>query len=200
MRFVSPKTSPAPAADRSAPDAADAGPKVGPEVGTPAPRGAREPALLIAVLVLQACAALYFLFDAFGELMRNPGQAHPLTEAPVALALGLGLLFTVKDVRRTRRRMREQEAALQAAKSAFAEVVSRQFALWALTPAERDVGLLALKGMDVAEIAQARGAAAGTVRAQLTRIYAKAGVAGRSQFAAFFVEDLLSEGLADPPG
>ena len=36
------------------------------------------------------------------------------------------------------------------------------------------------------------GAAQGTVRAQLTRIYAKAGVSGRAQFAAFFVEDLLA--------
>jgi DNA-binding CsgD family transcriptional regulator len=54
---------------------------------------------------------------------------------------------------------------------------------------------LALKGLDVAEIAEMRGAAAGTVRAQLTRIYAKAGVSGRAQFAAWFVEDLLGEGL-----
>jgi hypothetical protein len=49
----------------------------------------------------------------------------------------------------------------------------------------------------VAEIAELRGAAQGTVRAQLTRIYAKAGVSGRAQFAAFFVEDLLGESL--PP-
>ena len=40
-----------------------------------------------------------------------------------------------------------------------------------------------------------RGAAQGTVRAQLTRIYAKAGVSGRAQFGAWFVEDLLDEGL-----
>jgi len=30
-----------------------------------------------------------------------------------------------------------------------------------LTPAERDVGFLALKGLDVAEIAELRGAASG---------------------------------------
>jgi DNA-binding NarL/FixJ family response regulator len=47
----------------------------------------------------------------------------------------------------------------------------------------------------VAEIAGMRGAAQGTVRAQLTKIYSKAGVSGRAQFAAFFVEDLLGEGL-----
>jgi DNA-binding CsgD family transcriptional regulator len=76
-------------------------------------------------------------------------------------------------------------------------VIDRQFTAWALTPAERDVAFLALKGLDVAEIAGLRGAAQGTVRAQLTKIYAKAGVSGRAQFAAYFVEDLLGESL--PP-
>jgi DNA-binding CsgD family transcriptional regulator len=77
----------------------------------------------------------------------------------------------------------------------LADVIAAQFTDWGLTPAERDVGFLALKGLDVAEIAELRGRAAGTVRAQLTRIYSKAGVSGRAQFAAYFVEDLLGEGL-----
>ena len=72
-----------------------------------------------------------------------------------------------------------------------AEVIGKQFTAWGLTPAERDVALFALKGLDIADIAELRGAAQGTVRAQLTRIYAKAGVSGRAQFAAWFVEDLL---------
>jgi len=58
------------------------------------------------------------------------------------------------------------------------------------------IGLMAIKGLDLAEIAAVRGAAQGTVRAQLTRIYAKAGVSGRAQFAAYFVEDLLGQGVA----
>lgn len=41
-----------------------------------------------------------------------------------------------------------------------------------------------------------RDAAPGTVRAQMARIYAKSGVSGRAQFAAWFVEDLLSAGIA----
>lgn len=55
--------------------------------------------------------------------------------------------------------------------------------------------MLALKGFDIAEIAQLRGAAQGTVRAQMTSIYAKSGTSGRAQFAAFFVEDLLAGGV-----
>lgn len=148
--------------------------------------------VLMGLLGLQAAAAAYFLFDGIGELLENPGKAHPLTEAPIAVALGIGLVFSVAEVRRTLRQMKEQAEALDQARHAFGRVVETQFTTWNLTPAERAVALLALKGMDVAEIASTRNAAPGTVRAQLTRIYAKAGVSGRAQFAAFFVEDLLS--------
>ena len=70
-------------------------------------------------------------------------------------------------------------------------MIRETFAGWGLTGTEVDVGLLALKGLNAAEIAAMRGSAQGTVRAQLTKIYAKAGVSNRAQFAALFVEDLL---------
>ncbi|HJS34466.1 MAG TPA: hypothetical protein VJ766_03150, partial [Pseudoxanthomonas sp.] len=41
------------------------------------------------------------------------------------------------------------------------------------------------------EIADLRGTHEKTVRAQSASIYAKAGLAGRSELAAFFLEDLL---------
>jgi DNA-binding CsgD family transcriptional regulator len=120
---------------------------------------------------------------------------HLVFEMLVALALALGVAFGVMVLRQTLEDMRAQDVALATARGALADVIAAQFTDWGLTPAERDVGFLALKGLDVAEIAEMRGAAAGTVRAQLTRIYAKAGVSGRAQFAAWFVEDLLGEGL-----
>ena len=51
--------------------------------------------------------------------------------------------------------------------------------------------LFALKGCDVAEIAQLRGAAQGTVRAQLSQVYAKAGVTSQAGLVSLFLEDLL---------
>jgi len=80
---------------------------------------------------------------------------------------------------------------LSAASGAFTEAMMAEFERWGLTPAERDVALLSLKGCEVAEIAQLRGSAAGTVRAQLARVYAKAGVSGRAQLASLFIEELL---------
>jgi len=150
---------------------------------------------LAAFLVVQTLAAVFFVGDVIGDLIEDPGSIHFMSEALVTAVLVLGVIFGAVALRRTLEQMRAQETALQAASGALAQVIDRQFADWGLTPAERDVGFLALKGLDVAEIASLREAAQGTVRAQLTRIYAKAGVSGRAQFAAFFVEDLLGQGL-----
>lgn len=179
----------------------------------PAARTARGPAArkrprvgLLVMLGLQVFAVVYFAGDALVDMITAPGQTHSLTELPVALALGIGAVLGLREWRRAQAITARQDTALALAAGAFAEVVETHFTEWGLTRAERDVAILALKGLDVAEIAEARSAAQGTVRAQLARIYAKAGVSGRAQFAALFVEDLmlpavpLSKAMANPDG
>jgi DNA-binding CsgD family transcriptional regulator len=159
--------------------------------------GRRQTVALSAFLVVQTLGTVFFVGDVIGDLREDPASVHFIFEAAVTAILVLGILFGVWALRRTIELLRAQDAALDVARGALSQVIETQFQNWALTPAERDVAFLALKGLDVAEIAELRGAAQGTVRAQLTRIYAKAGVSGRAQFAAFFVEDLLGESL--PP-
>ncbi|MGH1560346.1 hypothetical protein ACRAWD_27265 [Caulobacter segnis] len=53
-----------------------------------------------------------------------------------------------------------------------------------------------MKGVEVAEIARLRGSAAGTVRAQLARVYEKSGVGSRSGLACLFLEDLMISPVA----
>lgn len=155
----------------------------------------RQTVALTAFLAVQTIAAVFFVGDVIGDLREDPASIHFIFEALVTVALILGILFGAFALRRTLDLLRAQEAALDVARGALSDVIEAQFTDWGLTPAERDVGLLALKGLDVAEIAEMRGAAQGTVRAQLTRIYAKAGVSGRAQFAAWFVEDLLGQSV-----
>lgn len=154
----------------------------------------RRTAALVAVLMVQAGAMVFFLGDVIFDVIEDGPAAHVLFEMLVCVALMAGVILGAVEVRRTLDLVRAQGTALRVAAGDLARVIEAQFREWALTPAEADVAMLALKGLDVAEIAAMRGAAQGTVRAQLTRIYAKAGVSGRAQFAAFFVEDLLSEG------
>ena len=159
--------------------------------------GAGRPVVLAGFLLVQSFAAVFFCADALGEFLENPGGSHGWMEAIVALALVSGVVFGALEMRRSIEHQRIQASALATASGELGRVIETQFTEWRLTPAERDVAFLALKGFDVAEIADMRKAAHGTVRAQLSGIYAKAGISGRAQFAAFFVEDLLGEGLGD---
>jgi len=69
--------------------------------------------------------------------------------------------------------------------------IDEQFTRWGLSPAEREIGLLMLKGFAHKEIATLRGTSDATVRHQATAIYQKAGLPGRTAFCSFFLEDLL---------
>ncbi len=69
--------------------------------------------------------------------------------------------------------------------------IDEQFEQWGLTPAESDVALLMLKGLDHSEIAALRGTSVRTVRQQARSVYAKGGLSGRLSLSAFFLEDLL---------
>jgi len=69
--------------------------------------------------------------------------------------------------------------------------ISSQFERWGLSSAEREVALLLLKGLAHKEIADVRGTSEKTVRQQALSAYRKAGLAGRAELSAFFLEDLL---------
>ena len=77
-------------------------------------------------------------------------------------------------------------------------MIARRFKEWHLSPAESDVALLALKGVTVLEIARLRGAAPGTVRSQLSQVYAKAEVGGQPMLMSLFLEDLIDPLLEGP--
>ena len=79
-----------------------------------------------------------------------------------------------------------------------------QFQDWGMTPAEREVGLLMLKGLSHKEIAALRATTEATVRQQAQSIYRKANLPGKTAFSAFFLEDLFApeeamDGMASPP-
>ena len=88
--------------------------------------------------------------------------------------------------------------------SGLGEAIEKQFEAWRLTSAEREVGLLMLKGFSHRELAGLRGTTEATVRHQAQSIYQKSSLPGRSAFCAYFLEDLLpARGLQvgeDAPG
>lgn len=74
----------------------------------------------------------------------------------------------------------------------LADAIDRQLQHWGLSPAEKEVALLLLKGLAHKEIAEIRKTGEATVRQQARALYKKAGLGGRHDLAAFFLEDLLA--------
>lgn len=70
--------------------------------------------------------------------------------------------------------------------------IDQQFNEWHFSPAEKDVALLLIKGLSLKEIAEVRHTSEKTIRVQSLAVYAKASLKGRSELAAFFLEDLLA--------
>jgi DNA-binding CsgD family transcriptional regulator len=75
--------------------------------------------------------------------------------------------------------------------SGLSHSIDEQMTKWKLTPAEKDVALLLLKGLSFKEIAELRGTSEKTTRQQSTTIYQKSSLPGRAELSAFFLEDLL---------
>ena len=124
-----------------------------------------------------------------------PWQFYELLEIIAAISLGLGVLFGILLLRRSIRQRDRVRKALNAASSAFNDLLQERFADWGLSDAEKDVALFAVKGMNTSEIAAIRKTTEGTVKAQSANIYRKSGVNSRSQLVSLFLDDLFDETL-----
>jgi len=104
------------------------------------------------------------------------------------------------DLTKARAEMQRFQAESQDLMRGLGEAIDRQFTRWQLSPAEREVALLLLKGLSHKDVAEARSTSERTVRQQALSVYRKADLAGRAELAAFFLEDLLlpTTGAARP--
>ncbi len=146
---------------------------------------------LSTLIVLQATSATFFVGDVFADYLAIGMDPHTSYEALAVVALVLGVLFGAVEMRRTMSRRIRAESSLKMAQRTFSAMIEERFSAWSLTAAEAEVALLTLKGFDTNEVAVFRNTANGTVRAQLTGIYAKSGLHNRGQFVSSFIDDLL---------
>tara|TARA_R110000850_G_scaffold8844_9_gene32542 strand:- start:2009 stop:2515 length:507 start_codon:yes stop_codon:yes gene_type:complete len=147
-----------------------------------------------AIVALQAVAAVFFLIDSIDEIILQLGVGigfSVILECLVAIALVAGVVMGARHMRELMAEARRREGALAVARGALAEVLKLRFAEWQLSTGESEVALFAIKGCSVSEIALLRNTATGTVRSQLSQIYAKAGVTSQSMLTALFIEELL---------
>lgn len=149
---------------------------------------------IAAIVIVQAVAAVFFLGDAVLDIVagsQTDNAFYHALELLVAVALVAGVVMGSLVLRRMIAEAKQRERAMALARGAMAELVDQRFAEWGLTAGEGEVALFALKGFDIAEIARLRGSAEGTVRAQLSRVYAKAGASGQAMLIGSFVDEFL---------
>ncbi|WP_299152038.1 hypothetical protein [uncultured Tateyamaria sp.] len=151
---------------------------------------------------VQALCCGYFLIDIFFDFFlrqyTNTLADSDIVEAIVTLALFLGLAFSGAELRRLMRRQDKITDQLKVASGAFSDLLDVRFSEWQLTEAERAVAVLAIKGYSVADMAQLRNTAQGTVKAQCAALYRKADVSGRLQLLSLFLDDLMADTLIEP--
>lgn len=152
----------------------------------------------LAVMMLLALIAVLVLADLAIDYRQGVGLSHLGIELVVLLAATAGIAVLWLRFEKTRSDLRDARgvAAHWQAENrelllGLGRAIAQQFARWMLTDAESEVGLLLLKGLSHKEIAALRETSERTVREQARAIYRKAGLAGRSSLAAFFLEELL---------
>ena len=127
----------------------------------------------------------------------------------IAVALWLGWRRAERSILRLERSLEEQAAERErwrreagSAVQEFARAIERQFDAWSLTRTEREIAFLLLEGHGHKQIAARTDRSERTVRQHAVAVYAKSGLAGRAELAAFFLEGLLptrENPVADDP-
>ena len=184
------------------------------------PTDVRDSAPPRSLAVVFALMAVLVGIDLITDLRDRATLAHVLLELLVvalgffaAGAIALRLRQSARDAQLLREhaarlaenlRVTQEEAARWRSDAAdliagLSAAIDAQFARWELSPAEREIALLLLKGLSHKEIAQVRSVTETTVRQQARSLYRKAGLSGRNDLAAFFLEDLLGPREASPP-
>jgi DNA-binding NarL/FixJ family response regulator len=166
--------------------------------------GRLPPSLLVAFVLIGILAAVDLIADA-GE---GTKFRHLLAEGAVALIALTGAMIVIRHLIREAKEARNEAKDLgrrlegsrqevtqwreeaQSLLRGLGVEIDRQFGKWNLTSAEKEVALFLLKGLSHKEVAQIRHVSEATTRQQARTIYRKAGVAGRHDLAAFFLEDL----------
>jgi len=98
----------------------------------------------------------------------------------------------IRDLEVARAEGNGWRSKVQSHMSGLKAEMDTQFQSWGMTSAEREVGLLILKGLSHKEIAQLRATSDATVRQQAQAIYRKARLPGKTAFSAYFLDDLFA--------
>lgn len=159
-----------------------------------------------AVLAVVAGVGLLMTLEIVEEPDMTLGEIlFELIEPTLIVMTAVGVVYLLGRVRRQHEEqmtlMRDLEVArtegaqwrtdMRELLKGLSTAIDAQFDRWGLTPAEREVALLLLKGLSHKEVAVVRETSVLTIRQQARSVYTKSNLSGRAALSAFFLEDLL---------
>lgn len=152
--------------------------------------------LLVLVLLIQAASGLFFVFGLIADIFLIrvpfiPWEVYEFLQMLASLGLLSGVLVSVALLVVTVRRSRRIDMQIDAMAGQFQAHVETQFDGWDLTPTERQVALLIVKGFSNAEIAGLRKSSESTIKSHISSIFRKSGLSSRQQLVSCVIEDLL---------
>lgn len=148
-------------------------------------------------------SVIFFVFDIASDIYEriiartSPNVldlTHLVFEILSAVALILAIQILVQQLRHLRAQNNEQAQSLKFLRGEMDSFTRRKFEEWSLSPAEREITMYMLKGLSIADIAQARSTAEGTVKAQTSNIFRKTGVSSRMELMSLFMDEFLDIG------
>lgn len=137
---------------------------------------------------LEGASATHIALEVLIVVLACIGAGALFRQVNAARRESRALNVQLADTRRAAEHWRAESEELLAG---LGVAIDRQFGEWHLTAAEREVGLLVLKGLSHKAAATVRGVSERTVREQARQLYRKAGLSGRADLSAYFLEDLL---------
>lgn len=162
------------------------------------------------VLAVLAFVVVGGAFDLYMDAPASWLSTHVLVEVTLMLVSAtVGVMLwrawrqTAAQLVVTRRSLdvleTEREAWRRRAEQALhglGQAINDQFDVWGLTPSEREVALLLLKGYGHKQVAALTNRGERTVRQHAVSVYSKSGQGGRAELAAFFLEGLMLPGAS----
>ncbi|WP_417259965.1 helix-turn-helix transcriptional regulator [Celeribacter sp.] len=155
------------------------------------------------ILTAQVIFTFLFLFKIFADYFAIPLWFVPWTvmeviEVTASIGMLFGVFSTFALVSQEQARMKNVEMKVDAASGEFSKYLKSQFEEWELSPTEKNITMLVIKGFSNQEIADLRGTSESTVKSQMSNIFRKSNTSSRNQLVTWMLEDVIDRLSADP--
>ena len=152
-----------------------------------------------------ALFALLTAIDIAMDLAAGTTFGHVLVEFTLMLCAATGAIYFWKRLRLSRQHERELERDLRRARVEMAqwqadqrellgdlrEAIDQQFDRWEFSATEKEIAYHLLKGLSMKYIAALKGSTPRSVTQQSYVLYHKAGLGGRAELSAYFLDTLF---------